>query len=442
MADGLTYTGLRDAYAAASPARRLVWGGLILLLLVLPAVLLWKGAQTPGEYRVLFAGLSDRDGGEVVEALERLHIPYRLSEADGSVEVPSHDLHVARYKLAAQGLPRGDKALARGTTGPRFGLSPYQERLGHQRGLEAELAHSLESVEGVESARVHLALPRQSSFLRERIPPAASVLVKLRQGAAFGDEKVEALRQIVAGGVPGMSPGQISIVDQSGALLAAGMTASHRDLSPDQLEYARRLESDLAARVERVLAPVLGDTAFRVQVTAGIDFGENEETSDASRRSLRQVSTLIVVDEHGGNELAEPDRLAALARQAIGFDGERGDSLQVIMLPFPVVETPVVAAPQPEPPRKTSLPAQAQPPRLPRLDDVLLPIYAGLALALLLALLISVRLRRRRRRAEEETQAAQPPAEAFEARLDSLRQSVLADPRVAASVVKLWMQQP
>jgi flagellar M-ring protein FliF len=462
MADGLTFTGLRDAFAAASPARKLVWGGVILLLLALPAALFWQEAQTPREYRVLFAELSDRDGGEVVEALERLNIPYRLTDADGSVEVPSDQLHVARYKLAAQGLPRGDKPTDE-TSGPRFGISPFQEQLGYQRSLEAELARSVESLEAIESARVHLALPKQSTFLREQVPPAASVLVVLKPGASLAEEKVEALRQIVAGGVPGLNPGQVSVVDQGGALLAAGLSGFYRGLSPNQIEYARRMENDLAGRIKRVLAPVLGDTAFKVQVTAKVDFSESEETIESSRRtgtvagtvdrsvrhvreprgSLQQVASLVVVDERAGLAPAELDRLASLARQVIGFDSRRGDSLQVIMLPFAVAETPVAV---PEAKSQRTIPIAAQPQRQRSiLDDELLPVYAGLALALLfMFLLMFLRARQRRRRAEEEAREARAPqpGELFDARLDSLRQRVLGDPKITASVVKLWMQNP
>ncbi len=463
MADGLTFTGLRDAFAAASPARKLVWGVIILLLLALPAALFWKDAQAPREYRVLFAELSDRDGGEVVETLERLNIPYRLAAADGSIQVPVDQLHVARYKLAAQGLPRGDKPVD--DSGPRFGVSPFQEQLGYQRSLEAALARSVESIDAVQSARVHLALPRQSTFLREQVPPAASVLVELKPGAGIDEETVESLRQIVAGSVPGMNPGQVSVVDQRGALLAAGLAGFYRGLSSSQIEYARRVEGDLAARIGRVLAPVLGDAAFRVQVTARIDFSEREETVESSRRTgtvagtvnrsvrhvreprggIEQVASLIVVDERAGFAPAELARLATLARQAAGFDGRRGDRLQVIMLPFADAQAPAAVAAPPLPlPRRIPIAAPEQAPHS-ILDDELLPVYAGLALALLfMFLFMFLRARQRRRRAEEAARAARTaaPGELLDARLDSLRQHVLGDPRVAASVVKLWMGNP
>lgn len=436
MADGLTFTGLRDAYAAASPARKLVWGALILLLLALPAVFFWRDAQAPRAYTALYNGLSDRDGGEVVQALEKLNIPYRVAEADGSVQVPAEQLHVARYKLAAQGLPRGDKP-AEEPAGPRFGVSPFQEQLGYQRGLEAALARSVQSIESVEFARVHLALSKQSAFLREQIPPAASVVVKFRQGAAPDEEKIEALRQIVAGGVPGLSPGRVSVIDQGGTLLAEGVAGAYRGLSPTQLESARRVESDLASRIRRVLAPVLGNAAFKVQVTARMGFDERGLNAESRRGALEKVSILIIVDESAAD--ADADRLARLARQAVAFDGRRGDSLQVVLLPF--ASRPPAAAPAAQLPGAVSRAAHPQARAV--VDQGLLPVYAGLALAalfLLLLFLVRARQHRREERAASIAPALQP-GESFDARLDSLRQGVMADPRVAASVVKLWMQQ-
>lgn len=457
MAEGLTLPGLRNAYASAGTTRKLLWWAVLLLVLALPLALFWGNAKEP-EYRVLFLELSDKDGGEVVEALERLRVDYRISESSGAIEVPSDQLHIARYKLAAQGLPRGDKPAADETVGPRFGLSPFQEQIGYQRGLEADLARSVDTIEGVESARVHLAVPKQSAFLREQIPPAASVLVELGSGKQLSEEQVESIRQIVASSVPGMGAGQVSIVDQNGALLAAGLASLYRGLTQNQLEYARRLENDFAGRISRVLAAVLGDTAFKVQVTAKIDFTESEETTENSRRtgtvagtvdrsvrhvreprgSLQQVSVLIIVDESAGQGVIESDKLAGLARQAIGFDRERGDSLQVIAMPFKVPEvskTPVVEKP-------AQLPLLPKDPVLLEVDEEMLPVYAGLTAALLMmVLLLRLRVRNRKIREEGEELAAQRPGpgEAFEARIDSLRQEVQSDPKITASVVKLWI---
>ncbi len=457
MAEGMTFPGLRAAYAAASPSRKLLWWVVLLILLALPPALYFRDAQEP-DFRVLFADLSDKDGGEIVEALDRLRIKYRISQTSGAIEVLADQLHNARYRLAAQGLPKGDKPDAEETVGPRFGLSPFQEQIGYQRSLESELSRSVEDIEGVESSRVHLALPKQSAFLREQVPPAASVLVRLKPGKQLSEGQVEAIRQVVANSVAGMGAGQVSIVDQNGSLLAAGLAGFYRGLSQNQLEYARRVENDLASRITGVLSPVLGDTSYRIQVTARVNFTESEETTENSRRtgtvagtvdrtvrhvreprgSLEQVSALIIVDEAVGKALVELDRLAELARQAIGFDGERGDSLQVISMPFKVPEAPTETT-QIEPAQQPVAKAGFD---LEKIDPELIPVYAGLAVSLLmLILLFRVRARQRKQREQEEELANQRPTpeEAFESRVESLRQAVLSDPKVAASVVKLWM---
>lgn len=357
MADGLMLSRLRDTYIAASPARKLLWGLIILFLLVLPATLFWQNIQPVQAYRVLYAELSDKDGGEVVGALERLNIPYRLSEPDGLVQVPSDQLHAARYKLAALGLPRGDKP-DDAAAGPRFGLSTFQEQLGYQRRLEAELARSVETIEAVGSARVHLALPRQSAFLREPVPPTASVLVELKPGARLDQEQVDAVRRIVAGGVPGMSPGQVGIVDQRGVLLGAAGEAA---------------------------APPPADEESAEQAVVAIEQTVEEAPADAA------------VQPPPPPVLAQPSRSAGFIQLA-----------------------PLYANAE-----------QA-------------PVYAGFALALLvLLLLLRVRARRRRRERDEALAAQAPgPGELFDARLETLRQRVLSDPKIAASVVKLWMQSP
>lgn len=361
MADGLTFSGLRDAYIAASPARKLLWGVIILLLLALPAALFWQDIQPVPEYRVLYAELSDRDGGEVVGALERLNIPYRLSDPDGLVLVPSDQMHAARYKLAALGLPRGDKP-ADASAGQRFGLSSFQEQLGYQRGLEAELARSVETIEAVESARVHLALPKQSSFLREPLPATATVLVELKPGAHLDREQVEAVRRIVAGGVLGMNPSRVGVVDQRGVLLGADEVAASQPAYEEAGEQA-------ATAAE--------------QTTTG--------------QAVEEAPAEAAIPPPPPAVSAQPSRPAGFIRLAPLYAGEER-----------------------------------------------MPVYAGLALSLLsLLLLLRVRARRRRRERDEALAAQTPgPGELFDARLETLRRRVQADPKIAASVIKLWMQSP
>ncbi len=459
MAEGLILSTLSGAFRKAGALKRALWAGVALLAAVALGMFLWT--RQP-EYRVLYADLSDRDGGAVVEALERLNIPYRLGESNGAIEVPVEQLHVARYKLAAQGLPKGDQRETPPAGIAAFGLSTFQEQIGYQRALEDELARSVKVLDGVESARVHLALPKQTSFLRERILPAASVLIKRQPASKFNEGQVESIRHIIASGVPGMTASQVSVVDQSGTLLAEGVAGLYRGLSPDQLEYTRRLEKEFSERLVKVLSPILQAHAYKVQVTAQVDFSESEETTENASQSgratvysrkttrhvrepkgtVRRLAVLVVVDEASGLEKSQMDKLDRLARQAVGFDASRRDSVQVIMVPF-AAET---ADTSPERARPESLRKIAELPvaAVPAAAKSAWPVYTGLALAFIAGLLLVWMLAMRGRRKSWGTlpEEAGPlsPGEAFETELNSIRQGVMEDPRVAASVVKLWMQ--
>lgn len=459
MAEGVSLSAVTAAFRNASFGKKAVWTTLVLALALAAAYLYW--ARQP-EYRVLFASLSDRDGGAVVDALERLNIPYRLAEPNGAVEVPLDQLHAARYKLAALGLPKGDKREVESSSLGGFGFSAFQEQVGYQRSLEDELSKSVEDLDGVESARVHLALPRQSSFLRERIPPAASVLLKLEPSASLDEGQVESIRHIVANSVPGMMTAQVSVVDQSGVLLAAGVVGLYRGLTADQLEYTRRLEKEYSERVIKVLSPVLAESDYKVQVTAQVDFSEREEISENARKSgrltqysrkttrhireprgdIRRLATLVVLDEASNLDRSQLVKLERLARQAIGYDSRRRDSVQVIAVPFnkPVEQVAERAAPPPESLKNLSAPAPA--PIKPDNIEMEWPIYAGLALAALAgAVLLIIKRNRRGNRAGETEEPAAPSAdEIFGTEIETLRQRVMEDPKVTASVIKLWMQ--
>ena len=191
-------TTLRGWVADASPLRRVM----LALLVVLPFAALglaWYALQ-PADYRVLYPKLSDRASGEVLAALDQFGIAYRLSPVDGGIEVPAEAVHLARYRLAAQGLPRSDEAVRAGEdAAPRFGATSQQEQQRLQRVLEQELARSVEALGAVERARVHLALPRASPFLRDAPPATAAVLVRTGTGSRLSAEQAQAIEPREAG---------------------------------------------------------------------------------------------------------------------------------------------------------------------------------------------------------------------------------------------------
>ncbi|MCL4184538.1 MAG: flagellar M-ring protein FliF [Burkholderiaceae bacterium] len=267
---------------AALPLKRKLTAiaGLAALIAIVAASVMWS--RQP-EYRVLFANLSDKDGGAVIASLTQLNVPYRFSSGGAAIMVPEDRVHDARLKLASQGLPRG------GTVGfellekQKFGITQFQERLNFQRGLEGELSRSIQSLAAVHNARVHLALPAQNGFLREQHKPSASVLLELHPGRTLDRAQVAGIVHLVAASVPELSPKQVSVIDQTGALLSANGESLANGLDASQLNHVRRMESEFSQRVLDILEPIVGAGNVRAQVTADIDFTQSESTAEQYR---------------------------------------------------------------------------------------------------------------------------------------------------------------
>lgn len=442
-------SSLRDLIAEASPWRRFMLALLVILpLAALAAAYLWFN---PPAYRVLYTQLSDRAGGEVITALEQLDIPYRLSAVDGAIEVPSDQLHAARYRLAARGLPKSDDdAQDEVDRAPRFGASSLQEQQRFQRALEIDLARSIQKLETVELARVHLALPKVSPFLRDAPPATAAVLVRLRPETQLSQDQVATIQTLVAAGVPRLKRVEVQVLDPRGVLL--GGTAPEAEQSQRQV-----LEQDLARRALAVLTPWLGEDHVNVQVTATLEDSETRQTVErvqnvmmaGQARPLEKTVRTTRVPEGRIQRLnaivilgfdasaGEQRRAGQMASQALGLQPARGDRLNVYALPgvapkpqaaLPAV-TPQVAAPTPVPPVRPASP----PPAAPR--PFALPQWSlAAAAAALILLALSVWLRTRR------MPVVAAEAADFDAELDAVRSQVLADPRVTADVVKLWMR--
>ncbi len=240
-------------------------------------------ARTP-DYKVLFANLSDRDGGSVVATLSQMNVPYKFAEGGGAILVPGNQVHEARLKLASQGLPKGGTVGFELMENQRFGVTQFQERLNFQRGLEGELARSVQALSAVERARVHLALPSQNGFLREQQKPSASVLLTLHPGRVLDRAQIAGIVHLVASSVPELSPKLVSIVDQTGALLSGnGDPSTSNGLDPGQLGYVRQIEGGYMRRIIDILEPIVGRDNVRAQVTADVDFTQSESTAEQYR---------------------------------------------------------------------------------------------------------------------------------------------------------------
>jgi flagellar M-ring protein FliF len=250
--------------------------GAAALAAIIAAAWLWSASPT---YRVLFTNLSDRDGGAVIAQLSQMNIPYRNADG-GTLLVPADKVHEARLKLASQGLPKGSVVGFEIMESQKLGITQFQEQVNYQRALEGELARSIGTLAPVSGSRVHLALPKQSGFLRDKQPPTASVLLQLHPGKTLDRAQVAGIVHLVSSSVPELSPKSVSVVDQHGNLLASERQGA-AGLDAAQLDYVARIEADTIKRIEDILEPIMGRGNVRAQVTADVDFTQVENMAES-----------------------------------------------------------------------------------------------------------------------------------------------------------------
>lgn len=504
------------------------------------AIVLWS--QAP-DYTSLYAELPDAELSQIASALEQSNIKYKLSA--GGILVSANDVENARMQLAAQGLPhmkpQGFDIL---NEEQGFGTSQFIQSARYQHALEEELSRSVSSVRSVKSARVHLALPKESVFVRNRKKASASVVVNLFSGHRMTDEQVSAISYMVASSVPNLQVEEVSVVDQMGRLLTDSGDKEQL-LNTDQLEYTNQIEQKYINRVNNILSPFLGRDGFKAQVNADIDFtriektsevynpdvsatrskqqlieqvsangdagvpgalsnqppggsiapeeavgeGEDDETADIYKNketitqnfeldktishtqlatgNVKRISIAVVVDDKrvvadDGNIAITPrtedeiKRITTLVKEAVGFNAQRGDSVNIINAGF-VTAAAIEALPD--------VAVWEQPWFVPAIKQ-------GLAALLVLYLIFGVirpafnNLSRTQKEimaiegggaaggqaalesgvsgragslADEEADALPRPPDEYEVQLDMARKLVVEDPKIAAQVVKNWM---
>ena len=271
--------GVGARLAALPAAARLKLGlGLAGLAAVVFALSTWSAR---GDYKVLYANLSEKDGGAIIAQLSQMNIPYRHADGGNAILVPSAQVHDARLKLASAGLPKGSVVGFELMDSARFGQTQFQERLTFQRGLEGELTRSILALGAVQAARVHLALPQANGFFREQQKPSASVLVTLHPGRALDRAQIAGIVHLVSSSVPELTPKAVSVIDQSGALLSGGgADAAAGQLDAQQLQYVQQVEQSYHKRVVDILEPIVGRDNLRATIAAEVDFSQSESTSE------------------------------------------------------------------------------------------------------------------------------------------------------------------
>lgn len=256
-------------------------------------VVVWLWSKQP-DYRVLFSNYSDKDGGAIVAALEQMNIPFKFSDGGSAILVPAEHVHEARLKLASQGLPKGGNVGFELLENQKFGVSQFVEQVNFQRALEGELEKSIQSVDAVEVARVHLAIPKSSVFVRDQLKPTASVLLNLRGGRTLDPRQVSAIVHLVASSVPELPAENVTIVDQNGNLLSD--TSKQGDLNridPSKLKYIEEMQSKIVKRVESIITPIVGANNVRAEASAEIDFSTVEQAAESYKPNQKPEDTAV-----------------------------------------------------------------------------------------------------------------------------------------------------
>ncbi|MCX7082004.1 MAG: flagellar basal-body MS-ring/collar protein FliF [Methylococcales bacterium] len=251
--------------------------GLALSVAIGIAIVLWS--QVPS-YGRLFSEIGENDVSEVIAALNTQGVKYKVESGSGAIMVPTDQVNEVKLKLAGLGLPKsnslGYELLDKD---PGFGSSKSVEMVRFQRALEGEIAQTIMSIQNVKTARVLLAIPAQSVFVRDRKKPSASVIVSLYQGRTLDKGQIESIIHLVASSVPQLEAEQVTVVDQKGRLLNSNDSSSTSYLTSKQFEYKKNVEEHLMERIGNILSPLVGD-GMRVQVSADVDFTETDKTQE------------------------------------------------------------------------------------------------------------------------------------------------------------------
>ncbi len=371
---------LVDFVRAQPPARRIVLATTGVGSLVVVLGLAWW-VQRP-LYRPLFTNLAEQDASAIVEALRAEKVPFRLEDGGRAILVPAERLYELRLALASRGLPEGGSVGFELFDRQTLGQTDFLQRLNYQRALQGELARTISRLDGVESARVHLALPERSLSVGEGRRPSASVVVKLAPGRALSVAQIDGIVHLVAASVEGLAADGVTVVGEGGRMLTTDRRGGETlGASSGTLEMQASIERQLAERVESMLAPVVGREKAIARVAATLEVARverTEETYDPERTALRtqrttreqerrdesqsyevskvvshtvapagvvkQLSVAVLIDgTYTGAGAArkftprpaeELTRLKELVKNAVGFSEARGDRIEITSVPF------------------------------------------------------------------------------------------------------------
>lgn len=277
------------------------------------AVVLWSQGE---DYKPLYGSLDRLDSSEVGQILDFNDIPYKIDGSTGALMVPVDKVNKARLVLAENGI-QGDKNIGFELLDQEqpLGTSQFMEATRYRRSLEGELARTIASINSVRSARVHLAIPKRTVFVRDGREPSASVFLDLFPGRPIDAKQVRGIANLVASSIPELDLENVTVVDQKGNLLSVGAEDEKLVVAAQHLDYTRKVEDDIVLRVRRLLSPILGDANFKTEVSADIDFTEIEQAEEVFNPDLPAIRSEQTVDEQQVGEAGAGGIPGALSNQ-------------------------------------------------------------------------------------------------------------------------------
>lgn len=259
------------------------------------AIVMWMQGD---DYRPLYGRMDNLDASNVIDVLEQNRIKFKVDTNSGAILVAADDVHMARLKLAEFGLPsspvQGFEIMDKEQP---LGTSQFVENTRYQRSIEGELARTITSINSIRSARVHLAIPKKTVFVRDTANPTASVFVEVFSGRAVDPAQVKAIMNLVASSVPGMNTADVTLVDQHGNLLSTGEESAELLLAAKQHQYSKEVETSMIRRINGILEPVVGGGKFRAEVSADVDFTAVEQAAETFNPDLPAIRSEQTLNE-------------------------------------------------------------------------------------------------------------------------------------------------
>lgn len=259
------------------------------------AIVMWMQGD---DYRPLYGRMDNLDAANVVDVLEQNRIKFKVDQNSGAILVASEDVHMARLKLAEFGLPssptQGFELMDKEQP---LGTSQFVENTRYQRSIEGELARTITSITSIRSARVHLAIPKKTVFVRDIANPTASVFVEVFAGRGVEPAQVKAIMNLVASSVPGMKMEDVTVVDQHGNLISTGEESADLLMAAKQHQYSKEVENSVIKRINGILEPVVGGGKFRAEVSADVDFTAVEQAAETFNPDLPAIRSEQTLNE-------------------------------------------------------------------------------------------------------------------------------------------------